>query len=102
MRVEKINRHFLFESDARRIHFLTTVQPTSQSSAQIHDQQLWLRHLLNRVAQTLASQAGIFDATIRHVVDAKGGNVAGDQTADFKFVVGLKNEFGVAREKARL
>src|SRR5208282_3904545 len=76
--------------------------PKVRTSAQIHDQKFWFRHLLNRVAQTFASQSGIFNAAIGHVVDAEGGNVAGDQASDFEFVVGLKDELGIAGKKPGL
>ena len=36
------------------------------------------------------------------MVDAEGGNVTGDQAADFKFVIGLKDECGVTGKKSGL
>src|SRR5580692_1323633 len=36
------------------------------------------------------------------MIDAESGNVSGNQAADIEFVVGLKDEFGVAREKSSL
>ena len=39
--------------------------------SQIHDQQLGFRHFLNRIPQTLATQTGVFDSTIWHVIDAE-------------------------------
>jgi len=38
---------------------------------QIHNQQLRFRHFLNRIPQTLATQTGVFDSTIWHVIDAE-------------------------------
>src|ERR1700675_1832853 len=64
---------------------------TGRSLAQVHDEQLWFRHFLNRVAQALAAESGIFNAAIGHVVDAESGNISGDQASDFEFVIGLKN-----------
>src|SRR3981081_1813826 len=69
---------------------------TGKSLAQVHDEQFWFRHFLNRVAQALAAKSGIFNATIGHVVDAESGNISCDQASNFEFAVALKDEFGVA------
>ena len=75
---------------------------TGKSLAQVHDEQFWFRHFLNRVAQALAAKSGIFNAAIGHVVDAESGNISGDQASNFEFVISLKDEFGVASEKSGL
>src|SRR5882762_2828727 len=75
---------------------------TGRSLAQIHDEQFWLRHFLNRVAQALTAKSGILNAAIGHVVNAESGNISGDQASNFEFVIGLKDEFSVACEKSGL
>lgn len=39
--------------------------------SQVHNQQLGFGHFLDRVAQALATQTGVFDSTIWHVIDAE-------------------------------
>ena len=51
----------------------------------IHDQKLGLGHFFNRVAQAFTTEARIFDAAVRHVVDAERRDVPGDETADYVF-----------------
>ncbi len=48
------------------------------------------------IAQAFATQAGVFDSSIGHLVDAERGNVTGDQSADFKFVIGLEEQLHIA------
>ena len=68
----------------------------------MHDQQFGFRHLPDGVAQTLATEPGIFDTAIGHVVNAKRRNVSRDQAADFEFVIRLKDELRVPRKKPGL
>ena len=46
--------------------------------------------------------AGVFYAAVGHVIDAEGGDVSGDDGADFEFLVGLEEQLGVASEDAGL
>ena len=44
---------------------------TSKRLPEIHHQQFWLGHFLDRVAQALAAEAGVLHAAIGHLVDAE-------------------------------
>jgi hypothetical protein len=51
--------------------------------AEIHHHQFGFSHLFDGVAQAFAAQAGIFDAAVRHLINAEGRDVSGDHAADF-------------------
>src|SRR4029077_1853787 len=76
--------------------------PTGSALTQIHHQQLRLSHLLDRVAQTLTTDPGIFQSAVRHVVDAEARHIPGQQSADLQFFESLEHQFSVARENACL
>ena len=57
---------------------------------------------MDSVAQPFSTKSRIFNTTVWHVVDSKCRNVAGNKSANFKFVVGLKNQSGVAGEESSL
>src|SRR5262249_22144037 len=71
-------------------------------SAEIHNQQARLGHLLNGITQTLASYTRILHPSVGHVVDTKRGHVSGDDRAHLEFFKGLKDARRVAREDACL
>jgi hypothetical protein len=60
------------------------------SSAQIHYQELGFGHLFDGVAQAFATEAGVFDAAVGHVIDAERRNISRDHAADFEFFISLE------------
>jgi hypothetical protein len=69
----------------------TNKRAADWASAQIHHEQLEFGHIFNRVAQPFASQTGLLDSTIRHVINAERRHIAREQASDFKFFIGLEN-----------
>src|SRR5215210_3235500 len=72
------------------------------SRAWVERHELQLGHLLDRVAQALAAEAGLLDAAVRHVVDAERRHVVDDQAADLDAVEGAVDDAHVVREEPRL
>src|SRR6266496_5008667 len=71
-------------------------------SPEIHYQQLGFGHFFDGVTEAFAAKAGILYAAVGHVIDAERGDVAGDDGANLKVVIGLKEQIGIPREDARL
>ncbi len=57
---------------------------------QVHYQQFRLGHLFNRILQAFAAQSGVFNAAIRHLINAERWHIASDNRAHFQFFIGLK------------
>src|SRR3954466_4305916 len=53
----------------------------------VHGKQPRLGHLFDRVLEAFPTQSRLLHPAVRHVVDAEGGHVAYDHSADLEFIV---------------
>src|SRR4051812_33241099 len=68
----------------------------------VHGKQSRLGHLFDRVLEAFPAKPGIFDPAVRHVVDAECGDVAHDQSAHLKFIIGTEDETRIVGEQPGL
>ena len=67
-----------------------------------HDEVADFGHVFHGEADAFATEAAVLDSAVGHVVDPPGGDVADDNTADFKGVPRLEGLVDVAGKDAGL
>jgi hypothetical protein len=90
----EVRRRKTFRIGQSEQNSISTKPGTTKSAlglSQIHDHQLRLRHFFDGIAHTLAAQARILHAPVRHLVHPKRRNISCDQAADFQFFKSLKH-----------
>jgi hypothetical protein len=57
---------------------------------QVHHQQLWFSHILDRITQAFTPRPRFLNTAVRHVINAKRRYVPGHQRSHFEFFVSAK------------